>query len=520
VTKRSRIIIIALIAVIIVAGVGVAVSMRSIEPRLQEWLKASLSESLDGDVELGTVRLTWVPLRLHASNLTVRHHGRTDIPPLVIVQTFTMDLRPTDLWSSTIDRAWVDGLEINIPPKDPDTGKRPLPFRGDGSGDGGGDADTGQGLFIRRLTATNTRLAVIPQESGKNARVWDIYELDVRNIGNGEPASFTAALLNPLPYGTIDASGHFGPWQSDAPGSSALSGQYTFAADLGTIDGLAGQLTAIGDMRGTLEEIATTGETHTPDFKLTELDGISLPLSTTYDAMVDGTKGDVELKSVNITMGKSTLTAAGRVEGTKGVKGKRIIVNVKSTATDLSELLQLTSKAARPVADGVLTIDAAMDLPQGKQPVLERLSLAGSVRADQLTFTNEALQGKIDELSRRGRGKPGDDTINNVASKMATTFTLEKGAAVYRNFSFSVRGATIRLDGTHSLKTKAVNLSGAVLLSASMSDTQTGLKSWVLKPFDGLFRKGGAGSRLAVTVQGTQDQPKLEFDFKRTLKGS
>jgi hypothetical protein len=52
VTKRSRIIIIALIAVIIVAGVGVAVSMRSIEPRLQEWLKASLSESLDGDVEL------------------------------------------------------------------------------------------------------------------------------------------------------------------------------------------------------------------------------------------------------------------------------------------------------------------------------------------------------------------------------------------------------------------------------------------------------------------------------------
>ncbi|HWI18622.1 MAG TPA: AsmA-like C-terminal region-containing protein, partial [Vicinamibacterales bacterium] len=236
--------------------------------------------------------------------------------------------------------------------------------------------------------------------------------------------------------------------------------------------------------------------------------------------IVDGTKGDVELKRVDIIMSKSRLLATGRVEGTKGIKGKRIIVNVKSSATDLSELLRLVSKAGRPVADGVLTIDAAMDLPQGRQPVLERLSLAGSVRADRLTFTNDAVQDKIDELSRRGRGKPGDETINDVASKMVTTFTLEKGVAVYRNFAFAVRGATIRLDGTHSLKTKAVDLSGAVLLNASISNTQTGFKSWVLKPFDALFRKGGAGSRLAITVQGTQDQPKLEFDFKRTLKGS
>jgi hypothetical protein len=519
VSTRARTIIIALIALTIVAAVGVAVSLRSIEPRLQEWLKASLSESLEGDVELGAVRLTWMPLRLHAANLTVRHHGRTDIPPLLVVQTFTMDLQPTDLWNTTIDRAWVDGLEINIPPKDPNTGKRPLPLRGDGTESEDEEKD-GKGLFIRRLTATNTRLAVIPSESGKNARVWDIFELDVRNIGNGEAAAFTAALINPMPYGKIDASGHFGPWQSAAPGSSALTGQYAFAADLGTIEGLAGQLTAKGDMRGTLEEIATTGETNTPDFKLTELDGASLPLRTTYDAIVDGTKGDVELKSVNISMGKSRLVATGLVEGTKGVKGKRIIVNVKSSATDLSELLQLTSKAARPVAAGILTIDAALDLPQGKQPVLERLSLAGSVRADQLTFTNDAVQDKIDELSRRGRGKPGDDTINDVASKMTTTFTLEKGVAVYRNFTFAVRGATIRLDGTHSLKTKAVALSGAVLLNASMSATQTGFKSWVLKPFDALFRKGGAGSRLAITVHGTQDEPKLEFDFKRTLKGS
>ena len=50
-----------------------------------------------------------------------------DIPPLLVVSSFTVDLKPTDLWSSTVERVWVDGLEISIPPKDPETGKRPLP---------------------------------------------------------------------------------------------------------------------------------------------------------------------------------------------------------------------------------------------------------------------------------------------------------------------------------------------------------------------------------------------------------
>ena len=57
----------------------------------------------------------------------MRHRGRTDVPPLLVVKSFTVDLRPTDLWSSTVEHVKVDGLEVNIPPKDPATGKRPLP---------------------------------------------------------------------------------------------------------------------------------------------------------------------------------------------------------------------------------------------------------------------------------------------------------------------------------------------------------------------------------------------------------
>ena len=73
----------------------------------------------------------------------MRHHGRTDIPPLLVVSSFTVDLQPTDLWSSTVDRVRVDGLEINIPPKDPDTGKRPSP---QASGGNSTTATMGSGL--------------------------------------------------------------------------------------------------------------------------------------------------------------------------------------------------------------------------------------------------------------------------------------------------------------------------------------------------------------------------------------
>ena len=517
--KHARLIIGTLIAVIIIAGIGLVISARQLEPRLRDWVTSSLSRSLQSEVELGAVRLDWMPLRLHADNLTVRHRGRTDVPPLLVVKAFSVDLRPTDLWSSTLEHVIVDGLEVNIPPKDPATGKRPLPDApgGDANGD---EAPGSEGLIVKRLTARNTRLAIVPRETGKNAKVWDILELEMKNLRSREPATFTASLINPIPYGTIETSGTFGPWNSEEPGASPVGGDYTFAADLGTIDGLEGELNAVGKMSGTIERIATTGQTRTDAFRLTELEGDPLPLTTAYEALVDGTKGDVELHRVDVHLGKSEFLAKGVVEGTKGIKGKRVVVNVTSRNANLGELLRFASKGARPPAHGTLVIDTAFDLPQGNGPVLQRLQLEGSVRAERVTFTNDAVQEKIDVLSRKAQGRPADTSIDEVASRMYTQFTLRNGMFTYRDLSFKVQGADVRLSGTHSLRSKSLNLAGEVLLQATVSQTMTGYKSWLLKPFDALFRKNGAGTRLVIRVDGTQDQPKVGLEIGKTLRGS
>ena len=512
-STRARIIIGVLLGAIAAAIVATVITFRALEPRMHDWVSDNLSNALDSKIELGEVHVRWLPLQLHAHDLKVRHRGRTDIPPLFVVKAFIVDLKPWDLRSSTIDRVWVDGLEVNIPPKDPKTGDRPLP-RG-----GQSDETEASGLVIRELIATNTKLTIVPAQANKTPKEWDVKRLVMKNLRAGEPASYVASIINPIPEGPIEASGTFGPWQKKEPGTSAITGDYKFAADMGTIRGLGGQLTAQGEVSGTIEQMATKGKTHVADFRLTELDGVSLPVDAVYDAMVDGTKGDVELNAVDVTLGKSKMFARGTVLGTSGVKGKRVVVNVKSRAANLGELLQFVSKAGPPPANGTLMIDAAMDLPQGKQPILERLELQGSVRADRVTFSNVNVQDKIDDLSRRAQGRPTDQSIDEVASSVATKFALRQGVLAYQGLSFAVEGAEITLDGTHSLKSKALAFEGVANLRAPVSKMVAGVKSWFLKPLDPLFRHNGS-TRLVIRIDGSQDQPKVGLNFKKTIKGN
>jgi hypothetical protein len=169
VRKRTRIILGALIGTIAVVIIGVVISLQALEPRMHDWVTENLSKALDSKIELGAVHVRWLPLQLHAHDLTVRHHGRTDIPPLIEVKSFIVDLKPSDLRSLTIDRVWVDGLAVSIPPRDPRTGERPMP-----NGTGEGEATESSGLIIRELIASNAKLTIVPGNPNKDPREWDV----------------------------------------------------------------------------------------------------------------------------------------------------------------------------------------------------------------------------------------------------------------------------------------------------------------------------------------------------------
>jgi hypothetical protein len=146
---------------------------------------------------------------------------------------------------------------------------------------------------------------------------------------------------------------------------------------------------------------------------------------------------------------------------------------------------------------------------------VDRLELDGEFTIAGLRFESDMVQGKVDEFSRRGQGRPQDEDIQNVASLMRGRYQLKDGVLRFRQLRFGVRGADVQLNGHYVLKGGALDFSGTVRLDARASQTMTGWKSWVTKVFDPLLAKDGAGTVLPIKVTGTAKQPKFGVEVKK-----
>lgn len=73
--------------------------------------------------------------------------------------------------------------------------------------------------------------------------------------------------------------------------------------------------------------------------------------------------------------------------------------------------------------------------------------------------------------------------------------------------SFAVPGAGIDLTGSFDLDQDILEFQGTLRMNASISQTMTGWKHWVLRPIDPFFSKQGAGTLLNIKVEGTAEHP-------------
>ena len=74
-------------------------------------------------------------------------------------------------------------------------------------------------------------------------------------------------------------------------------------------------------------------------------------------------------------------------------------------------------------------------------------------------------------------------------------------------------GADVRLHGQFALKGEDLDFRGIVRLDATLSQTQTGFKSLVLKLADPFFKKDGAGAVIPIKITGTRDHPSFGLAF-------
>jgi hypothetical protein len=327
--------------------------------------------------------------------------------------------------------------------------------------------------------------------------------------------TFTAELTNPTPPGLIQTKGHFGPWNFDEPSATKVDGRYDFQhADLSVFPGISGILSSVGDYKGELNDITVDGTTDVPDFQL-DRGGQPVHLTTKFHAVVDGTNGNTYLQPVNAHFLNTDIITSGEVAGQKGKKGKTISLDVSMQKAYVQDVLALASKTTPPMLTGQIILQAKLVLPPGKEPVLQKMQLNGRFNLTDTRFTHPKMKDALVQLSRRGQGKPNDTSIDNVAAEFRGDFTLRHSTITFASLQFEEPGAQADMQGSYGISSGDLNFTGQASLDAKVSDTMTGAKHVLLKPFDPLFKKHGAGTWLPLEITGTRDKPDIKLQWKK-----
>ncbi|HEU5457114.1 MAG TPA: AsmA-like C-terminal region-containing protein [Terracidiphilus sp.] len=525
----------ALIAALAVAGIGLVLTRRA-EPFLRAWLVEGLSAQFHARVELDSLRVRlgaglhgewglwargrglriWPPAQVAGVGVPAEHAAEQ---PLIRVAEFRfhVPLRLKTGRPVQISRVELRGLEVRLPPHSHFL---------HAPGAGGARAELHlKDVRLGEVESTGALLVLETDKPGKVPTQIAIAHLKLTGITSDAAMHFEAELTNPRPVGTIDATGEFGPWRVNDPGESALKGDYRFThADLSDFHGIAGMLSSTGSYAGTLRRLEVTGETDTPDFRLTHA-GHAMDLKTQFRAQVDATNGDTRLEDVEATLGASHVSTRGQVvrvlaetTGPPRSMGHDILLNVRVTGARVEDFLRLAMSDPTPLLSGNVTTMATVHIPPGRAPVRQRMKLQGQYTLTGACFSSVKVQRQLLDLSARAQGRPGAQRTTDprsILSQIRGHFQIADGVLSLPDLRFSVPGADVDLHGTYALDGGALDFSGVARTKATVSEMVGGWKGLLLKPADKLFERGGAGAVIPIHLTGTPSKPDFGIDLNR-----
>jgi hypothetical protein len=499
---------------------------------LRNRLVASLSERFNSPVELDALHLdpshglhvTGKGLRiLYLAGPTKPDANRVAPPPMLRVDSFEFQTDFKELLKPTmrIVTVYVQGLELDIPPhpRHPPGAMPDNPHR------------RGQpllGITVDKIVVADSKVVLETNTPGKIPLTFNLTNLTLTDVGLKKPFQYDASLTNPKPAGDVHSTGHFGPWQKDNPRDTPLDGSYTFShADMSSIKGIAGTLSSTGAFTGTLGDIAVQGSTDIPNFQL-DISDHPVPLHSDFQAEVNGLTGDTTLKRVDVRVLHSLLHAYGSVfrVGTPatGVTGHDTELTVDMGPGDhgrIEDMLTLAVRTSPPVLRGAMVTHQRLSVPPGKVSVSQKMRLDGSFTISDVNFSNPGFQQTVDKLSMRAQGHPeqaNPQQAQPVTSTLTGRFTEANAVVDISELAMTLPGATGELTGLYSLDGQKFDFRGLIRTQATASQMTTGLASKLLRPFDALLQRNGAGLELPITISGTKSSPKFGIDTKRLFQ--
>src|ERR1700693_3947321 len=463
-----------------------------------------LADESDSKVTAGSFHATYFP---HPGcvleQVTFQHNPKGGTPPLITVQRITIRGTFAGIFARHVKLVLVEGMHILVPPLGSEPFKTPQR----------------SSVVVDDLVADGTVLGVASGPADSPPLRFAFHGFTISHVGSNVPAAFRATLSNPEPPGEITTAGKFGPWNPDNVGKTAVSGNYRLEdADLGVFPGISGLLASSGDFAGTLEHIEVQGKTDVPLFAVTRSKHRQ-QLQTQFHAIVNAENGDVFLQNVSANFRDTNIWAAGNVSGQAGQTGKTTSLTMASKDGRIQDLLLLFTQSPQAPMSGVVSFNAKVSVPPGKEPFLKKLELQADFGIDGGNFTKSDTQQGVNSLSQgalgdknRKTGKNDSDSRNEV-SDLKGHILLRNGIATLSNLSFGVPGALAEMHGTYNLISEKVDLHGTLKTVAEISKTTHGIKSLMLKVLDPLFKNKPDGYLAPVKITGTYEHPVFGLDL-------
>src|SRR5262249_10944402 len=189
------------------------------------------------------------------------------------------------------------------------------------------------------------------------------------------------------------------------PSQTPLSGNYSFDhADLNVFHGVSGILSSKDDFQGVLKRIQAYGTVDVQDFEVNR-SGHRVPLHSAFQAIVDGTNGDVILEKVTTTLLHTAIAAKGGIRGTPNGHGKTTSLDFSVKHGRIQDFLRLFVHRPIPAVTGTTSLTAHVTVPPEGRPFLQELRIDGDFDIDEGHFTSEDTQKRIDNLSESARGQ-------------------------------------------------------------------------------------------------------------------
>ncbi|MBS1806001.1 MAG: hypothetical protein JST28_21880 [Acidobacteria bacterium] len=501
------------IASVVLALIVLAVTVQIVLSHAGPILKGRVIETLrarfDSEVQLDNlqvsilrgVEVTGSGLRIFPRN---NQDANIDNKPLIAIKQFEFRASPVGLFfkPTHVRQVNVTGLAINMPPASRRSTTSSYQPRDKIK------------IRVDRIVCDDSQLIIGTDKPDKDPRIFQLKHIVLQDLGPNTAWPFDAVLTNPIPRGEIHASGSFGPWNTDTPGDSRVNGKYLFEnADMNTINGIGGTLKSSGNFDGQLDKIAVRGEANVPNFSLNTADH-PMPLSTRFQAVVDGTSGDTYLEHIDAKLGSSYFTCKGAIVDVKG-KGHKIDVDTDVPNGQIADFLGLAVRKNPSPMTGLLNLQAQLQIPPGRESVSQKMSMQGAFTLRQIHFTNPEIEDKVDVMSLRAQGRTGNlkPGAPDVTSRMTGDFKMQHGALSFSRLDYRLPGGDVHLTGQYTMDGRQYEFKGKVRTKAEVSQmVASKWKSVLLKPLDPFFSKHGWGTEVPIKISSDKDgKPKFGF---------